>query len=235
VKANQSSQLKGAPEVLCIAKGQELKALVIDDIQTNRDILSEVLRDLGIDAQVSASAKDGIALIEKIKFDIVFMDILMPEMDGIEATKEIRKNISSVELKIVAVTALGLEEKRKIALEAGCDDFLTKPFRVEKLVNTIAKLLPVEFIYSENKTSEANEKLPLDISKIKIPHELLNSLNDAVGLCSVTQIEELLIEVGNIDEEYSRLVDKFKELLGLYDVDGMVELLRQLDQANQKV
>ncbi len=233
-KAIRNLRTKRTSEVLRIAEGQELKALVIDDIETNRDILSEVLNDLGIDVQVSANAKDGIQLIENSKFDIVFMDILMPEMDGIEATKQIRKSFSSNQLKIVAVTALGLEEKRKIALEAGCNDFLTKPFRVEKLVNSLAKLLPVEFTFSEDDTMEPKEIRPLDISKIQIPDEILTPLKDAVELCSVTQIEKLLMDVESIDEECSKMADEFRALLSNYNVEGMIELLNQLDKANQK-
>jgi PAS domain S-box-containing protein len=235
VQAIRSLRSKRTSEVLRIANGQELKALVIDDIETNRDILSEVLIDLGVEVQTSSNAKDAIELIKNQNFDIVFMDILMPEMDGIQATRKIRENISSDDLKIVAITALGLEEKRKIALDAGCDDFLTKPFRVEKLVNSIAKLLPVQFIFKEDDAIETKQNLPLDISKVQIPQEILTPLKEAIGLCSVTQIEELLDKVEDIDEECSKVADKFRELLGGYDVDGMKNFLSQFDKTNQKV
>jgi len=235
VKTLRGLRSKRTSEVLRLAKGQDIKVLVVDDIETNRDILSEVLTDLGVEVQVSVNARDAIGMIENQKFDVVFMDILMPEMDGIQATREIRRNISSNELKIVAITALGLEEKRKMALDAGCDDFLTKPFRVEKLVDSIAKLLPVQFTFSEDSAVAPKEDVPLDMSKVHIPQELLKPLKEAVGLCSVTQIEQLLIEVESIDEECSKMVTEFRELLNSYNVEGMIEFLNQLDRTNQKV
>ncbi|GEM_PF-1684191 len=235
LKTIPSSRKKRTSEILRLVKGQSLCALVVDDIETNRDILSEVLKDLGIDVHVSASAKEALKLIEKIKFDVVFMDILMPEMDGIEATKQIRKNILSDQLKIIAVTALGLEEKRKLAMEAGCDEFLTKPFRVESLVNSIAKILPVEFSFNENEVAKEKEILSLDISKVYIPQKTFDSLKNAVDLCSVTQIEELLSEIENIDEECFKAASIFRDLLTAYDVDGMAEFLNQIRKANPKV
>ncbi len=234
-KPNSSSRSKRASEVLRIAKGQELKALVVDDIETNRDILAGVLRDLGIDVQVSSGAKDAIELVQKMKFDIVFMDILMPEMDGIEATREIRKSNPSSQLKIVAVTALGLEEKRKTALDSGCDDFLTKPFRIEKLVGSIAKLLPIEFTFEENKEVEAKAVSSLDISKVQISREILDLLKEAVELCSVTQIENLLKEVESIDGECLKVADKLREHLNNYDTEGMMEFINQFDKSHPKV
>ena len=98
-------------EVLHLAKGHSVKALIVDGVVTNRDILSEVLRDLGIEVYVAEDGREPIDLVGKAQFDIIFMDILMPVMNGIEATKYIRMKISSDRLKIVAITALGLEEK----------------------------------------------------------------------------------------------------------------------------
>ncbi len=97
-------------EVLHLAKGHSVKALIVDGVVTNRDILSEVLRDLGIEVYVAEDGREPIDLVGKAQFDIIFMDILMPVMNGIEATKYIRMKISSDRLKIVAITALGLEE-----------------------------------------------------------------------------------------------------------------------------
>lgn len=78
-------------------------------------------------------------------------------------------------LKIVAVTAWGLEERRKMAIDAGSDEFLTKPFRVEKLVNFIAKLLPIEFTFNESKKITTKETSPEDYN-VKAIIQFLNQI-----------------------------------------------------------
>jgi CheY-like chemotaxis protein len=117
-----------------------LSILLVDDLEVNRKVGSLMLKKLGYKANL---AKNGIEAIDSLKrkcYDIVFMDIEMPEMDGLEATKIIRQQMHSWP-KIIALTAL--HNSRDICLDAGADDFLTKPISIEMLKNAIECNMPV--------------------------------------------------------------------------------------------
>ena len=99
--------------------------LVVDDIAENRKLLVELLSFHGIKTH---EAKDGLEVLEiykQEKFDIIFMDILMPKLNGIETIKEIRK--TDKEIPIVVVSANVFSEDKKNALENGANDFMSKP------------------------------------------------------------------------------------------------------------
>jgi len=112
------------------------KVLVVDDNQVNRNVAAEILRKAGCYITV---ANSGIQAIEKVKskdFDIIFMDIQMPEMDGVEATRQI-KALGKKMTPIIAMTAYSMEgDKQKYLLE-GLDDYVSKPLRASKLIQKI--------------------------------------------------------------------------------------------------
>jgi CheY-like chemotaxis protein len=93
-----------------------------------------MLKKLGYDADLAINGKEAIQALESRPYQIVFMDIQMPDMDGLEATRLIRKRFHLTEQPhIVALTAYGLEYSKEMCLSAGMDDYLSKPVRVEEL------------------------------------------------------------------------------------------------------
>ncbi len=115
-------------------------ALIVDDIKENRMILSRLLERQDFKTVCTENGKLAIAEAQNNHFDIIFMDIMMPEMDGIEATREIRKN--GYQGLIVAITAAVNEEEK--CLESGMDDFITKPVLFEPFVKKLQKWFPKE-------------------------------------------------------------------------------------------
>ncbi len=118
------------------------RVLIVDDDATNRKYVSYLLDDLGID---SVEAKDGIEAVELAtsqKLDFIFMDIRMPKMDGIEATKNIRKKEKPGQhIPIVALTAHALDEERKVILSSGIDECMLKPILPDVLIATLNRWL----------------------------------------------------------------------------------------------
>ncbi|MDX1957071.1 MAG: response regulator [Leptospiraceae bacterium] len=116
-----------------------LNILIVDDVDVNRRILREYSRKLGL---IPHEAENGIVAIQKLKeknFPIVLMDMQMPEMDGVTATKKIREfNRTS---KIIAITANAFEEDKQECLNAGMDDFISKPIKLQNLKMIIEKIL----------------------------------------------------------------------------------------------
>ena len=110
-----------------------IKALIIEDHPGLLDVLSRQLKRLGFSV---VSADNGMGGVEKAiteKPDLILMDIMMPGMDGREATRRIRFNPETKDIPILAITALFRESELRGCIEAGCNDYIVKPFTFEKL------------------------------------------------------------------------------------------------------
>ena len=210
-----------------LAPGHVVRALVADDVEENRDILRQMLANLGAEVE---TAEDGTQVLEKMdrfRPDIIFLDIRMPRMDGIETLRHLRLNPSWRPVKAVAVSASVLENERRAFLAAGFDDFLDKPFRFEWICARLARLLRVEFEYGEREDESAGS----DWGGLALPIELLTRLREAAELYSVTEIEEHLAEMGPLGEEHRKLA---AHLRGLNANQDMAAILRVLDEVGRE-
>lgn len=115
-----------------------LKILVAEDNETNQRIMKHLLSKLGYEIEIAVNGIEVIEKMEKVNYDLIFMDIQMPEMDGLEATKTIRKKFK-FPVKVFALTANATSEDRVICLDAGADDYLSKPININKIKKIISK------------------------------------------------------------------------------------------------
>jgi CheY-like chemotaxis protein len=130
-----------------------LRILLVDDNAVNLKLASLMLKKLGYHADIATNGIEAIEALENKSYDIVFMDIQMPEMDGLEATKIIRQRWLQGP-KIIVITSLN--DYREICLEAGADDFLTKPLGIIELRESIECHMPSPS-FSEFASSELVE------------------------------------------------------------------------------
>lgn len=133
-----------------------LSILVVDDSEINRRVISLMLKKLGHRADMSENGAEAIEALEYRHYDLVLMDIEMPVMDGLEATRIIRQRWRQ-KSKIIAVTALA--DCRDACLGAGADDFIAKPLRIEELRDSIECNYPIplfsEFMSGESESASA--------------------------------------------------------------------------------
>jgi len=122
-----------------------LSILLVDDEEVNLKIASMMLKKLGYQADLATNGIEAIRALENWFYDIVLMDIQMPEMNGLEAIKIIRQRWHHG-ITIIAVTSLS--SYREVCLEAGADDFLIKPVRTERLKESIESNIPQCFATS---------------------------------------------------------------------------------------
>ena len=115
--------------------------LIVDDNPDNRQLVAWILEDEGYKFTCSASAEDGLALLEKHKYDIVLMDISLPGMDGKQATQLIRKNVKFGQIPILALTAHAIMAEEAAIMASGVNAVITKPLDEALLLATIAKYL----------------------------------------------------------------------------------------------
>jgi CheY-like chemotaxis protein len=114
------------------------KALVVDDDVRNIFALSSVLERRGMQVLTASAGREAIATLESTSdVDIVLMDIMMPEMDGYETMRVIRRNSAFRRLPIIALTAKAMKGDRKKCLEAGASDYLAKPVNTEQLLSAL--------------------------------------------------------------------------------------------------
>ena len=116
--------------------------LVAEDNPSNQKVLVEMLKRLGYRADAVA---DGIEVLQALKirpYDLVFMDIRMPEMDGLTATREIRKRWPDNGPKVVAITAFAMDGDQEMCLEAGMDDYIAKPVKANDLATLLRNIAP---------------------------------------------------------------------------------------------
>ncbi|UJP06421.1 MAG: response regulator [Nitrosomonas sp.] len=116
--------------------------LVVEDNDLNQEIITGFLKHYGATVTVASHGQEAIAMLNKQSFDCVLMDIQMPVMNGLEATKIIRSDARWFDLCIIAVTAYVDQHHRELCQQAGMNDFLTKPITPELLVDTILKWVP---------------------------------------------------------------------------------------------
>ena len=121
----------------------EATVLAVDDQPTNLRLLDAVLTPRGHHVLTAVSGAEALALLETEDIDIVLLDILMPEMDGYEVCRRIRSTPATEFLPVVMITASG-SEQRLAALEAGADDFVTKPFDKSELLARVASLARIK-------------------------------------------------------------------------------------------
>ena len=120
-----------------------LRVLLVEDNALNLKVLREFLQEQGHGAVGAASGREALAALERERFDVVLMDMQLPEMDGMEATKRIRGGrcgVNAPDIPIVAVTAYAMQGDRERFLDAGVDDYLAKPITVKELKGVLARV-----------------------------------------------------------------------------------------------
>jgi len=120
------------------AKQYPLNILIAEDDKMNQKLVTKVLNKLGYDPQVSENGKDVLEVVSHKNYDLILMDVQMPEMDGLEATRMIRVCLTEQPI-IIAMTANTLQGDREECLKAGMDDYIGKPVRLDGLVDIIEK------------------------------------------------------------------------------------------------
>ncbi len=117
------------------------KVLVVEDNEMNRDMLSRRLQRRGYEVVISVDGEDGVNKAQSESPDIILMDMDLPVLDGWAATKMLKAAPETQSIPVIALTAHAMAGDREKALEAGCDDYDTKPVEFSRLVEKMEKLL----------------------------------------------------------------------------------------------
>ncbi len=134
------------------------RLLLVEDNATNRIVAKAILNKLGYSTDEAVDGLEALKALKEAKYDLVFMDIQMPVMDGIEATREIRNTKSGVlnhKIPIIALTANAMKGDREMCIKAGMDDYLAKPIITEKVIKVLEKWLPKDKVLRTESLEDA--------------------------------------------------------------------------------
>ena len=117
------------------------KILLVEDNEMNRDMLSRRLTRRGFEVIFAVDGQQGVDLARSERPDIILMDMSLPVIDGWEATRRIKSDDATRSVPVIGLTAHAMSGDREKALEAGCDDYDTKPVELERLIGKIERLV----------------------------------------------------------------------------------------------
>jgi CheY-like chemotaxis protein len=118
------------------------RILLVEDNEMNRDMLSRRLLRKGFEVEMAVDGHSGVAMGRAGRYDLILMDMSLPGIDGWEATRQLRAAPETATVPIIALTAHAMAGDRDKALEAGCNDYDTKPIELDRLLGKMAALLP---------------------------------------------------------------------------------------------
>lgn len=211
--------------VIGVAEGQpRYRLLIAEDQPENRLLLHSLLEPLGFELRDAVTGQEAVALFEEWHPDLIWMDIRMPVMNGLEATKRIRATEGiSRSTPIVALTAHALEDERREILSAGCNDFIRKPYRESEIYNVLEKHLRLRFLYSQDLVAVDNkfEKINADDLR-KLPLNLIEELKRSVELLDSQRCLSTIKLIAEID---SRVGDHLQHMLEKFQYQELLSIL----------
>ncbi|MFK7692177.1 response regulator [Paenibacillus sp. HJGM_3] len=117
------------------------KVLIVEDNEMNRDMLSRRLQRKGYEISIASDGEEGIRLATELLPDLILMDMSLPVLDGWSATRQLKTAPETQRIPVIALTAHAMSSDREKALEAGCDDYDTKPVDLNRLLAKMEALL----------------------------------------------------------------------------------------------
>ncbi|MGZ3236217.1 MAG: AAA family ATPase [Burkholderiaceae bacterium] len=189
--------------------------LVVEDNEVNQQIVAELLQQIGVSTELAENGQIGLdkVLAEPGRYDAVLMDMQMPVMDGLESTRKIREQITADRLPIIALTANAMPHERRSCLDAGMNDYLTKPIDVKQLVSTLARWIKASAHKSATHVQVVNT-IPMVEAGDALPEEL-PPLNLKAALKRVNNNKGLLRKL--LQQFHQRYKTSTNELRRLFD------------------
>lgn len=206
--------------------GRRRRILVVDDKWENRAVIVQLLSRIGFDVSEAADGQEAVRLARRLPLDLVLMDLVMPLMDGFEATRRLRRIRKLAGLKIVALSASVFENHRQESLGAGCDDFIAKPVKEEILLEKLAHYLGLAWHYSSPPAPVPRQRPPQVAVVMPAPAEL-QQLYECARKGDIRGIHNLLEQIARANADHQPFVAEVRELARGYRVKELREFLQQ--------
>ncbi|HJP29814.1 MAG TPA: ATP-binding protein [Candidatus Latescibacteria bacterium] len=215
-----------------LVPGQSVAALVVDDTATNRDLLAHILRRIGVTVETAGSGAEALTRVAGRIPDIVFMDVRMPEMDGVETRRRLVNTHGRQAMKMIAVSASVLEHERQQFMREGFEAFIDKPLGFEQVCACLDQQLGVGFEFGQRQEAE-----PKGASRgwegLVLPPGVSDGLRRAARSHSITDLKEQIAALEtdtDLGDRGRMLVAHLRDLSRQFDLDGIVRLVDSLGE-----
>jgi CheY-like chemotaxis protein len=191
-------------KVMGLAPGQpDYRLLIVEDKKENWRLLQRLLEDVGFLVRVAEDGEQGVEMFRSWQPHLIWMDMRLPVMGGLEATGKIRQLHGGQQVKIVALTASVFAREREEVLAGGLDDFVRKPYRQEEIFDCIARHLGVSYLYKEpSRTSVDDSAAALEPEALaRLPEQLRQELAGALVRLDRGPICEVMARVSELDPQ----------------------------------
>jgi signal transduction histidine kinase/ligand-binding sensor domain-containing protein/CheY-like chemotaxis protein len=228
-ESNEVAEDEDLGQVVGLVPGQpEYRILVVEDKKENWLLLQRLLEDAGFQVQVAEDGALGVEMFRIWKPHLIWMDLRLPVMGGMEAAREIRAMDGGLRVKIVAISASAFDQQRQEVLAAGLDDFVRKPYRREEIFDCMAHHLGVRYLHGE-----ALRGAPTDpVAALRgealaaLPQQLREELADALVRLAPGPIGEV---IDRVSEQDARLAEMLARYVNRF---AYTEILNALKQCN---
>ena len=215
----------------------DAKILIVDDNDINLIVAEGLLEPLKMNITKANSGKKALSYLDEESFDIVFMDHMMPELDGVEVTRIIRRMHPELkDMPIIALTANAVGEAKKMFLEEGMNDFVAKPIEVRNLISKIRQWLPKEMIKKHGSVEEINASVDKSNSASVLSGvRFLGDLDVAAALAMIGS-EKLYLTI--LEKYYSAIATKadlIKKLEVADDISSYTIEVHALKSASRQI
>ncbi|MFC1762570.1 ATP-binding protein [Planctomycetota bacterium] len=215
-----------------LAPGQDITVLIADDRATNREILAGLMQHIGFKTDLAENGQEALDKMRQNNYPLVLMDVRMPVLDGLEAVKQIREDMSLKETIVIAVSTSVFADFRERIKSAGFDGFLSKPLQAAELFQLLRSLTPFEFVETERPvvndvkaSAEPDKALSGDVAQT-IAETLLKSI-DMGDVGAINALAEQLLTDESLP---SSLGKQMQELAMAFDFTALKAIADRLKQ-----
>lgn len=198
------------------------KVLIVDDIAENRAVLNGLLTPLGFDISEATDGIDAVDITKQHNFDIILMDLVMRNMNGLTATQQILSRPHAANRLIFAISASAFEQDRTVSLAAGCKDYLAKPLKLSTLLQALHKHLPIEWEYVESSSPPNKSTETLNTSLTEEQRQILYNMLQDGAIGEIIQYLENLTNTPNCSSQAQVLLNLANDFK-LADIRSILE------------
>ncbi len=219
------------PESVVGFKGNKRKIMITDDQSENRLILVKMLEPLGFELLEAIDGQDCLNKVSAFKPDCILMDLMMPGINGLEATRRLRKLPDYQNLIILAISASVFDLDRQKSLEVGCNDFLPKPIRIEELLEKLQVYLMLEWVDQSGSSMTATKddiegQLESEVI-VSPPPEEVETLFDLAMMGDLRGIADHITQLEALNPLLTPFATRLHQLIKGFEVKQILELIAQ--------
>ena len=227
-----------APERMAVAYlGPRKRILVVDEIAANRDMLKDLLGGLGFEIELAENGLEGVQRANAGRPDVILMDIVMPVMDGLEATRRIRATPALEQVCIIAISASVTKEEQDQTIAAGVNTFMTKPVDQNLLLDKIGYFLGLTLVYEDGAGpgAPATAATAAKCGAMEAPPDSeIDVLRQLALQGNMRDLRSRADHIEALDARYAGFADKLRQLAKAYQSKAILELVNHHAEARKQ-